>query len=233
MTCVTANLFILHKMNPVAHSCRLHMLPTILRFAPSRSDVVCLLKWINHSERLSTSRVCVIKTVHSSSGRTSADVCLKKSLRSYMIQTLNIRSWCTVSIAIPHVVMVKTQILLCSSRLRVQTSTYKTPLASMWSMSCNIQHRVHQQCCYGGIIVPIINTTFIELSTAAYLNISFSPCLILRLKFSFLYNENSQSKPIPQTVPSVDITHASSSNNRSSEYSSNGNKPVFRYRNTR
>ena len=92
---------------------------------------------------------------------------------------------------------------------------------------------LNQSSCYGGIVVPIINTTFIELSTAAYPNISFSPRLILRLNFSFLYNENSQSKPIPQTVPSVDIYYASSSNNRSSENSSNGNKPVFRYRNTR
>jgi len=87
--------------------------------------------------------------------------------------------------------------------------------------------------CYGGFLVPIINTIFIELSTAAYPNISFSPRLILRLNFSFLYNENSQSKPIPQIVPSVDINQASSSNHRSSENSSNGNKPVFRYRNTR
>jgi len=84
-----------------------------------------------------------------------------------------------------------------------------------------------------GFLVPIINTIFIELSTATYPNISFSPRLILRLNFSFLYNENSQSKPKPQAVPSVDIDHASSSNNRSSENSLNGNKPVFRYRNTR
>jgi len=84
-----------------------------------------------------------------------------------------------------------------------------------------------------GFLVPIINTIFIELSTAAYPNISFSPRLILRLNFSFLNNENSCSKPIPQPVSSVDKNQASSSNNRSSENSSNGSKPVFRYRNTR
>ena len=84
-----------------------------------------------------------------------------------------------------------------------------------------------------GFLVPIINTTFIELSTAAYLNISFSPRPILRLNFSFLLNENSQPKPIPQTVSSVDMNQTSSSKNKSSENSSNGNKPVFRYRNTR
>ena len=84
-----------------------------------------------------------------------------------------------------------------------------------------------------GFLVPIINTIFIELSTAAYLNISFSPRLILRLNISFLYNENFRSEPIPQPVSSVDKNQASSSNNRSSENSSNGSKPVFRYRNTR
>jgi len=77
-----------------------------------------------------------------------------------------------------------------------------------------------------GFLVPIINTIFIELSTAAYLKISFFPRLILRLNFSFLNNENSQSKPIPQTVSSVDINHVSSSYHWSSENSSNGNKPV-------
>jgi len=90
MACVTANLLVLHKMNPVAHSCQLHGLPTVLRFAPSRSDVVCVFTGINHGERPSKSRVCVIKMVHSSLERMSADVCLKKSLGSYMIQTLKI-----------------------------------------------------------------------------------------------------------------------------------------------
>jgi len=42
-----------------------------------------------------------------------------------------------------------------------------------------------------GFLVPIINTTFIELSTAAYPNISFSPRLILRLNFSSFPREHS------------------------------------------
>jgi len=84
-----------------------------------------------------------------------------------------------------------------------------------------------------GFLVPIINTIFIDLSTTAYLSISFSPRLILRLNFSFLNNENSQTQPIPQTVSSVDINQLSSSYRGPSENSSNGNKPVCRYRSTR
>jgi len=92
MACVTANLLVLHKMNLVAHSCRFHWLPTVLRFAPSRSDVVSLFTGIHHDDQPSKARLCVIKTVDLSSERTSADICLKKSLGSYMIQMLNMRS---------------------------------------------------------------------------------------------------------------------------------------------
>jgi len=92
MACVTANLLVLHKINPVTHSCRLHGWLNVVRFAPSRSDDLCLFTGINRGEQPSKSRVCVIKTVHSSSERTSADVCVKKSLGFHIIQTLNIRS---------------------------------------------------------------------------------------------------------------------------------------------
>jgi len=92
MACVTASLLILHRMNPVAYPCRLHRLPTALRFAPSQSNVGSLFTGINRGDQPSISGVCVIKTVHSLSERTSADVCLKKSLGSYMIQMLNIMS---------------------------------------------------------------------------------------------------------------------------------------------
>jgi len=92
MACKTANMVVLHKITPVAHSCLLHGLPTGLRFAPSHSDVVCVVPGINHSERPSKSHDCVIKMVHSSSERTSGDFGLKKSLGSYMIQMLNIMS---------------------------------------------------------------------------------------------------------------------------------------------
>jgi len=92
MAWVTANLLVLHKMTPVAHSCRLHRLPAILRLTPSRSDVVSLLTWINDGERPSKSRGCLIKTVHPSSEKTFGDVFFKKSLGSYVIQMLNIMS---------------------------------------------------------------------------------------------------------------------------------------------
>ena len=55
-----------------------------------------------------------------------------------MKQMLNIMSRCTVSIAIPNEVTVKTQILLCSNRLSVPTATLKTQRASMWCILCNI-----------------------------------------------------------------------------------------------
>jgi len=145
MAWVTANLLVLHKMNPVTHSCPLHRLPTVLRFAPSRSDVVCLFTGIHRGERPPKSRVCDRYTVYSSMERTSAEVCLKKTPECDIQQMMNIMSWCTVSIAIPNVVTVKTQILLCSNRISVPTSRWKTQLASMWSTSCNNQHLVHQR----------------------------------------------------------------------------------------
>jgi hypothetical protein len=45
-----------------------------------------------------------------------------------------------------NAVRVKTLIFLCSSRLSKSSSTYKMQLASMWSISCNIQHLAHQYC---------------------------------------------------------------------------------------
>jgi len=107
MVCIAGNLLVLHKMNPVAHGCQIHGLPTVLGFAPSRSNVVCLFTGIYHGDRMSKCCVGVWQPVHSSLERTSADVCLMKSMGSYMIQTLNIMSSCTVHIALPHVVMVK------------------------------------------------------------------------------------------------------------------------------
>jgi len=145
MACITANLLLLHKMNPVGHSCRFHGLRMVLRFALSRSNVGWGFTGINHSEWPSKSCVWELKTLHSLLERTSADVCLKQSLGSYMKQTINFMSWCTVSIAMPNVVTVKTQMLLCSNRLRVPTLTWKMQRASMWSISCIIQHLIHQQ----------------------------------------------------------------------------------------
>ena len=91
MECVTANLHVLHKLNPAAYSCWLHRFLTVLRFAPSRFDVMYLFTGINHGERPPKCRVWEIKTVHSLTERTSADVCLKLSYGSYMKQTPNDR----------------------------------------------------------------------------------------------------------------------------------------------
>jgi len=47
MYSVRANLHLQHKMNHAAHNCWLAGFPTVLRWAPSRSDVVCSLAGIN------------------------------------------------------------------------------------------------------------------------------------------------------------------------------------------
>ena len=92
MACVTANWPVLHQIHCVAHSCWLHGLPTVLRFAQSRSDDACFVIQIIRGGRPPKSHLCEIKTVHSSTERTSADVCLKESQGSYMKQTPNIIS---------------------------------------------------------------------------------------------------------------------------------------------
>jgi len=55
-----------------------------------------------------------------------------------------------------------------------------------------------------GFLIPIINTTFIELSTAAYLRNFFSARLILRLNLLHLRCKSYQSKPIQKSVAAVD-----------------------------
>ena len=82
---------------------------------------------------------------HSLTERTSGDVCLKTSLGSYLNHTLTIKSQYTVSMTIPTEVTLKTLILLCSNWWNLPTLTQKTQLASMWSISCNIQHLAQQQ----------------------------------------------------------------------------------------
>ena len=90
MACVTANLLSLLKMNPVAHNCRLHGLPTILRLAPCRSNVVGVLTGIYNGEGPPEFHVCEIKMVNSSPEWMSADVHPQESLGSYMNQMLNV-----------------------------------------------------------------------------------------------------------------------------------------------
>ena len=86
---------------------------------------------------------------------------------------------------------------------------------------------------FRGFLIPIINTTFIELYTTAYLRNSFFPRLILRLNLLHLCCKRDQSITLPKTVSSIDVYYTSPSNNQSSENSSNGKAPVFRYLSTR
>jgi len=62
-----------------------------------------------------------------------------------MKHMLTIKSWRTVSITILNEITVERQIVLCSSWSNVRTLTLMTELASMWSISCNIQHLTQQQ----------------------------------------------------------------------------------------
>jgi len=86
MEWVTAILHILHRMDPGEYRCRLHGLPTVLRFSSSQSDVVCLFPGICLSEWLPESRVCEIYTAPLLAERTSAGICLKESQGSYIQQ---------------------------------------------------------------------------------------------------------------------------------------------------
>jgi len=63
----------------------------------------------------------------------------------YINHRLTIKIWCTFSMTIPNEVTVQMRILLCSWLPNLPTLTYNTQLASMWSISCNIQHLTHQQ----------------------------------------------------------------------------------------
>jgi len=77
--------------------------------------------------------------------RISGPVCFKISPGCYMKHRLTIKSCYTVSTTIPNVVIVKTQILPCSSWSNVPTLTYKMQRASRWSTSCNIRNLAQQQ----------------------------------------------------------------------------------------
>jgi len=145
MEWVTANLHVQPKTNPTGYSWRLYGFATVPQFGVSQSHVVCLFTGTNCAKQQQKSLDCMIYTGHSSTERTSGDVCPKTYPWCWMTQMLKIRSWCMVSIAIPNAVMVKTQILFCSSSSNIPTLTYKMQFASMWSISCNIWHLAHQQ----------------------------------------------------------------------------------------
>jgi len=132
-------------MNPTAYSSRLQGFPTILWFAATGCDIVCFDTRITTVERVPTSRDSNIAQWQSSMKRMSGDVRLKISQGSYMTETRNIMKYCTVNIAIPDIVTVKWQILLSSSWSSIPTLISRTNLASMWSLSCNIQLLTHPQ----------------------------------------------------------------------------------------
>jgi len=62
-----------------------------------------------------------------------------------MKMTLTIMSYRTVSVSIPDSLTVRREILLCSRWVNVPTLTQKTLLASILSITCNIQHVAQQQ----------------------------------------------------------------------------------------
>jgi len=98
--------------NPAVYGCRLQGFQTDQRFAVSRSDIVYLFTGIYRCERHPKSHVCEMKTETSSTERTSVELFLNKLPGPYVKQTLKTKSYCTVSITIANLVMVKTQILL-------------------------------------------------------------------------------------------------------------------------
>jgi len=59
---------------------------------------------------------------------------------------LTIQSCYTVSLTIPDLLTVRMQSLLCWSWVNIPTLTYKTQLASILSISCDIQHLAQQHC---------------------------------------------------------------------------------------
>jgi len=74
----------------------------------------------------------------------------------------------------------------------------------MWSVNLDGSiSEEYQTLVLRGFLIPIINTTFIELSTAAYLSNSFFPRLILRLNLLHLTSKSDQSVTVPKTVSSV------------------------------
>jgi len=135
-------------MNPAAYGCMLQKYPNIPQWAESRSYGVCLFSGINTAVGQLKSHDCQIYTPNGSRDRTSCDVCLNRSLGYYMKLMVTIKSCCTVSITISNLVIVKSQILLCSTWSNVPTVTQMTQLASMSSICCNIQHLAQPQSQY-------------------------------------------------------------------------------------
>jgi len=70
-----------------------------------------------------------------------------------------------------------------------------------------------------GFLMPIINTTCIELSTAIYLRFSFSARLFPRLNLLWPSSKSFQIETVQKTILDINQDTASPSHNPSSEYS--------------
>jgi len=145
MYSVKANLYVLLKMIHATYACMLWGFPSIAQFPLSRSDVVSMYTAIHSGVPQQKSLDCQIYTRNSSRERMPGEACLKKSPGYYVKLTLTTKAYCTVPLTIPILVTVKTQILLCTSWSNVPTLRYKMHLASILSISCNIQHLAQQQ----------------------------------------------------------------------------------------
>jgi len=142
MECVTAYQHGLHNINPTTSYGRLQMFSTFLWFAVSHSNRFCLCTQRNTGKQQMNPDVCETRRGHCLLGRMSSDVSVKKSPGSWKKQMLNSKSCCKVSLTIPNIVTVKTQILLCSIWSNIPTLTQ---LTSMWSICYNIQYIAQQQ----------------------------------------------------------------------------------------
>ena len=128
------------KMNPAAYGRKLQGFPIAPRCPISRSNVVCLGTRINCVVPQPKSHDSQKLIGHCTRERMSADVCLKESRGYPMKLTLAMKSWCMVSLTIPILLIVKSVFLLRSRWVNVPILAYKMKVASIWSITCNIQH---------------------------------------------------------------------------------------------
>jgi len=138
-------MFVTLKIHSAVYRCKLQGFPTALQCSICRSIVVCVLAGMNCGVRQRKLHDCQLLIGHCLKDRTSTDVCLKESLEWYMKLTLTIKSCCTVSLIIPHLLTVKREVLPCSRWVNILTLTWKTQLASVLSISSNIQNLAQQQ----------------------------------------------------------------------------------------
>jgi hypothetical protein len=133
------------KMHRSEYGCKLQGLPNAPQFGKTLSSDCHLLTGTNYGIQPPKLPNCLILIRCTSRERWSADIWLKLSPRYYMKLTLTIRSGCTVRVTIVDLLTVKEQILLCLRWVNVLNLTYKTQLASILSITCNIQHLTQPQ----------------------------------------------------------------------------------------